>query len=132
MSMTDPISDYLTRIRNAQKDGHTKVDIPASNIKRNLTRILLQHQLIKNYINVDDGLQGRIRIYLRYETDLTPLIKGLRRISRPGCRVYVNHEKIPRVLNNLGLAIMSTSHGVMTNKEAQRRGLGGEVLCYVW
>lgn len=132
MSMTDPISDYLTRIRNAQKAGHKKVDIPASNIKRNITKILLQHKYVQNYINIDDGKQGLIRVYLKYVKDDLPLIQGLRRISKPGRRVYVNNENLPRVLNNLGIAVMSTSQGVITNKEANRRSIGGEVLCYIW
>ncbi len=130
--MTDPISDYLTRIRNAQKAGHKKVDIPASNIKRNITKILLQHKYVQNYINIDDGKQGLIRVYLKYVKDDLPLIQGLRRISKPGRRVYVNNENLPRVLNNLGIAVMSTSQGVITNKEANRRSIGGEVLCYIW
>ncbi|MCH8125985.1 30S ribosomal protein S8 [candidate division KSB1 bacterium] len=132
MSMTDPISDYLTRIRNAQKAGHKKVDIPASNIKRNITKILLQHKYVQNYINIDDGKQGLIRVYLKYGKDELPLIQGLRRISKPGRRVYVNNENLPRVLNNLGIAVMSTSQGVITNKEANKRSIGGEVLCYIW
>jgi len=132
MSMTDPISDYLTRIRNAQKAGHKKVDIPASNIKRNITKILLQHKYVQNYINIDDGKQGLIRVYLKYGNDELPLIQGLRRISKPGRRVYVNSESLPRVLNNLGIAVMSTSQGVITNKEANKRSIGGEVLCYIW
>ena len=130
--MTDPISDYLTRIRNAQKAGHKKVDIPASNIKRNITKILLQHKYVQNYINIDDGKQGLIRVYLKYGKDELPLIQGLRRISKPGRRVYVNNENLPRVLNNLGIAVMSTSQGVITNKEANKRSIGGEVLCYIW
>ena len=132
MSMTDPISDYLTRIRNAQKAGHKKVDIPASNIKRNITKILLQHKYVQNYINIDDGKQGLIRVYLKYGKDELPLIQGLRSISKPGRRVYVNNENLPRVLNNLGIAVMSTSQGVITNKEANKRSIGGEVLCYIW
>ena len=132
MSMTDPISDYLTRIRNAQKAGHKKADIPASNIKRNITKILLQNKYVQNYINIDDGKQGLIRVYLKFGKDDKPLIKGLRRISKPGRRVYVNNESVPRVLNNLGIAVMSTSQGIITNKEAKKRGIGGEVLCYIW
>jgi len=132
MSMTDPISDYLTRIRNAQKAGHKKVDIPASNIKRNITKILLQNNFIQNYINIDDGKQGLVRVYLKYGINSLPIINGLRRISKPGRRVYVNNESVPRVLNNLGIAVMSTSQGVITNKEAKKRNIGGEVLCYIW
>lgn len=132
MSMTDPIADYLTRIRNAQKAGHKKVDIPASNMKRNITKLLVQNNFIHNYINIDDGKQGLVRIYLKFGPTNKPIINGLRRISRPGRRVYVNNTNVPRVLNNLGIAIMSTSQGVITNKEAKKRNIGGEVLCYIW
>ncbi len=132
MTMTDPIADYLTRIRNAVRAGHKKVDIPNSNIKKGITQILKNHQYIQNFINIDDGLQGLIRIYLKYGPEETPIIKGLRRISNPGCRVYVGKDNIPRVLNNLGIAVMTTSQGLMTNKDAKKLGLGGEVLCYVW
>ena len=132
MTMTDPIADYLTRIRNAVRAGHKKVDIPDSNIKNSITQILHNHQFIKNYIKIDDGKQGLIRIYLKYGPNETQIIKGLRRISKPGRRVYVNKDNIPRVLNNLGIALMTTSQGLMTNKEAKRLGVGGEVLCYIW
>ncbi len=132
MSMTDPIADYLTRIRNAQKAGHKKVDIPASNVKMNITKILHQDHLIESYLNIDDGREGMIRIYLKYDQNLVPIIKGLRRISKPGRRVYVGRQNIPRVLNNLGIALMSTSQGLMTNKMAKERGIGGEVICHVW
>ncbi len=132
MSMTDPIADYLTRIRNAQKAGHKKVDIPASNVKMNITKILHQDHLIESYLNIDDGREGMIRIYLKYDQDLVPIIKGLKRISKPGRRVYVGRQNIPRVLNNLGIALMSTSQGLMTNKMAKERGIGGEVICHIW
>lgn len=130
--MTDPIADYLTRVRNALKAHHRKVDIPSSKLKRSITQILLDHKYIQSYLNIKDGKQGLIRIYLRYGPGDTPIIRGLRRISSPGRRVYVDKDHIPRVLNNLGIALMTTSQGVMTNKEAKRRGIGGEVLCYVW
>jgi len=130
--MTDPISDYLTRVRNALKARHKKVDIPSSTIKKNVSKILLDNKYIQNYINIDDGKQGLIRVYLKYGPDEMPLIKGLKRISKPGLRIYVDKDNIPRVLNNLGIALMTTSQGVMTNKEAKARGIGGEVLCYVW
>jgi len=130
--MTDPISDYLTRVRNALKARHKKVDIPSSTIKKNVSKILLDNKYIQNYINIDDGKQGLIRVYLKYGPDEMPLIKGLKRISKPGLRIYVDKDSIPRVLNNLGIALMTTSQGVMTNKEAKARGIGGEVLCYVW
>ncbi|HDI51259.1 30S ribosomal protein S8 [candidate division KSB1 bacterium] len=132
MSMTDPIADYLTRIRNAIKARHKKVEIPSSNLKREMTRILYENKFIQHYINIDDGKQGVIRIYLKYTPDNQSVIAGLKRISTPGRRVYVGVDKIPRVLNNLGIAIMSTSRGVMTNKEAKKLGVGGEVICYVW
>jgi len=130
--MIDPIADYLTRIRNAIKARHKKVDIPASNLKKNLTKILLDHQFIQNYIQIDDGKQGLIRIYLKYGPGDKPVIKGLQSISTPGRRVYVNRRKIPRVMNNLGIAIVTTSKGLMTNLEAQKLGVGGEVICYIW
>ena len=132
MTMTDPIADYLTRIRNAVKARHKKVDIPKSSLKMNITQILLDHRFIQNFINIDDGKQGLIRIYLKYGPGETPIIKGLKRISKPGRRVYVDKDNIPRVLNNLGVALMTTSQGLMTNKEAKRLGIGGEVLCYAW
>ncbi len=132
MTMIDPIADYLTRIRNAIKARHKKVDIPASNLKKNLTKILLDHQFIQNYIQIDDGKQGLIRIYLKYGPGDKPVIKGLQSISTPGRRVYVNRRKIPRVMNNLGIAIVTTSKGLMTNLEAQKLGVGGEVICYIW
>lgn len=132
MSMTDPIADYLTRIRNAIRAKHRKVDIPASNLKREMTRILLEQKYISNFINIEDGKQGIIRIYLKYDGKQNSVITGLKRISKPGRRSYVGVHEIPRVLNNLGIAIISTSKGVMTNKEAKKLGVGGEVLCYVW
>ncbi len=132
MTMTDPIADYLTRIRNAAKAKHKKVDIPASKMKRSITQILLEHKYIENYINIDDGKQGLIRIYLKYGKDEQPVIRGLRRISKPGRRIYVDSDHIPRVMNNLGIAILSTSQGLMTNKQAMKLGIGGEVLCYIW
>ena len=132
MTMTDPIADYLTRIRNAVEARHKKVDIPKSSLKMNITQIILDHRFIQNFINIDDGKQGLIRIYLKYGPGETPIIKGLKRISKPGRRVYVDKDNIPRVLNNLGVALMTTSQGLMTNKEAKRLGIGGEVLCYVW
>ena len=132
MSMTDPIADYLTRIRNAAKARHSKVDIPASKVKREITRILRDYQYIKNFINIDDGLQGVIRIYLKYDEDDNCVIHRLTRVSKPGLRKYVDAREIPSVLNNLGIAILSTPKGIITNKEAKKLGVGGEVLCYVW
>jgi len=131
MTVTDPVADYLTRIRNALKARKKYVDIPASNIKKNITKILMDEHYIDDYIIIDDDLQGRVRIYLKYDNG-TPVISGIKRISRPGLRTYVGANNIPRVLNNLGIAIMTTPAGVITNKEARRRRIGGEVLCYVW
>ncbi|NOY78416.1 MAG: 30S ribosomal protein S8 [Calditrichaeota bacterium] len=132
MSMSDPIADYLTRIRNAIKAEHKKVDIPASNLKREITRILYENKYINNYVNIDDGKQGLIRIYLKYDENEKGVISGLRRISKPGRRQYVDADHIPRVMNNLGIAILSTSRGVMTGLQAKKERVGGEVLCYVW
>lgn len=132
MSMTDPIADYLTRIRNAIKAEHKKVDIPASNLKREITRILYENKYINNYVNIDDGKQGLIRIYLKYDENEKGAISGLRRISKPGRRQYVDADHIPRVMNNMGISILSTSRGVMTGLQAKKERIGGEVLCYVW
>ncbi|MBN1562125.1 30S ribosomal protein S8 [candidate division KSB1 bacterium] len=132
MSKTDPIADYLTRIRNATRAKHRKVDIPASNLKKEITRILQEEHYIKNHIIIEDNKQSVIRIYLKYKDDDESVIAGLDRVSRPGYRRYVGKRLIPRVYNNLGVAIMTTSQGVMTGQEARRRGVGGEILCYVW
>ena len=132
MSKTDPVADCLTRIRNAVKAHHKKVDIPASNLKREIIRILYENKFIQHYINIDDGKQNIIRIYLKYDSNNQSVITKLKRISTPGCRMYVGVDKIPRVLNNLGIAIISTSRGVMTNKQAKKLGIGGEVMCHVW
>jgi len=132
MSMTDPIADYLTRIRNALKARHTKVDIPHSKLKEEITKLLLEYRYIQNYINIDDGKQGIIRVYLKYDEEENSVISALKRVSKPGLRKYVNANEIPRVLNNLGIAILSTSKGVVTDREARKFGVGGEVLCYIW
>jgi small subunit ribosomal protein S8 len=132
MSMTDPIADYLTRIRNALKAKHTKVDVPYSKLKEEITKILLEYRYIQNYLNVDDGKQGMIRIYLKYDEDEKSVISSIKRISKPGLRQYVKANEIPRVLNNLGIAILSTSKGIVTDREARKFGVGGEVLCYIW
>ena len=131
MPVTDSIADFLTRIRNALKAQKQFVDIPASNIKKNITKILMDEHYIKDYIIIDDDLQERIRIYLKYDHG-APVISGIKRISKPGLRTYVGANNLPRVLNNLGIAILTTPVGVITNKEARRRHVGGEVLCYVW
>lgn len=132
MSMTDPIADYLTRVRNALHARHNYVDIPASNIKRKMSRILLEQGYIKKYIIIDDGKQKLIRIWLKYDKENNPVINKLQRISRPGRREYVGVDNLPRVLNNLGIAIMTTPRGVLTAQEAKRQHVGGEVLCYIW
>lgn len=132
MTMTDPIADYLTRIRNAAKAKYLKVDIPSSRVKSEITRILFDYRYIKNFINIDDGKQGIIRIYLKYDEDDNCVIKKLIRVSKPGLRRYVGAKEIPSVLNNLGITILSTSQGIITDKEAKKLGVGGEVLCYIW
>ena len=131
--MTDPIADYLTRIRNAVMASHKVVEIPASNIKKDMTRILFEKGYILNYKFEEEGPQGNIKIALKYnpETKMSA-IKSLQRISRPGLRKYVDKDNLPRVLNGLGIAMISTSQGVITDKEARSLGIGGEVLCYVY
>lgn len=132
MSMSDPIADYLTRIRNAIHAKKTRVDIPASKMKKELTRILKRQAMIQDYILIDDGKSGLIRILLKYTPQGASVIEGLERISKPGLRQYVGKKNIPRVQNNIGFAIISTSQGVMTNFHARKLGVGGEVLCYIW
>ncbi len=130
---TDPIADYLTRIRNASRAGHRVVDIPASNLKKEVTKILFDQGYILSYKFEENEIQGIIKIALKYDR-LTkePVIRKIQRISTPGLRKYANSGEMPRVLNGLGIAIVSTSHGVMTSKQAQRDNVGGEVLCYVY
>ncbi|MBS1260800.1 MAG: 30S ribosomal protein S8 [Calditrichaeota bacterium] len=130
--VTDPIADYLTRIRNAMHAKHPRVDIPASRMKREITKILIEEGYLRNYLNIDDGKQGILRVFLKYGRDGAPAISGLRRISRPGLRRYVGYRDVPRVRNNLGLAVLSTPNGVISSKRARRERLGGEVLLYVW
>lgn len=132
MSMTDPIADLLTRIRNACKAGHRKVDIPASAVKREVARIMLEQGYVDDVYMVEDGKQGMLRIYLRYLKDGKPVIRGIARRSKPGLRRYAGVQGMDRVLNGLGIAIVSTSKGVMTDAECRRIGVGGEVLCHVW
>ncbi|RKY56913.1 MAG: 30S ribosomal protein S8 [Candidatus Neomarinimicrobiota bacterium] len=132
MPVTDPIADYLTRIRNAQAANHRWVDIPASNLKKKLSLILKKENFIKEFILIKDEKQGIIRIYLKYGKDGIPVIEGLKRISRPGRRFYVPANKIPRVVGGLGIAILSTPMGLVTDKIARKNNTGGEVLCYVW
>jgi len=130
--MTDPIADMLTRIRNGNSVKHESVDVPASNIKKEIAQILLDEGFIKGYDVIEDGKQGIIRIELKYGSHGEKVISGIKRISKPGLRVYVKSDEIPRVLGGLGIAILSTSKGIMTDKKARKEGIGGEVLCYVW
>lgn len=132
--MTDPIADYLTRLRNAIKANHRVVEIPASNLKKKITKILFDQGYILNYKFIDgENPQGTIKIALKYDpVDKVSAIKSLQRVSRPGLRQYCGYKDMPRVLNGLGIAILSTSRGVMTNKQAAREQVGGEVLCYVY
>jgi small subunit ribosomal protein S8 len=134
MSITDPIADYLTRIRNATQTRHSKVDIPASNMIKEMTRILMEEGYIRNFTMADDPRhkQGIVRIYLKYDPERTSIIKGLKRVSRPGYRQYTKADDIPRVMNGLGIVILSTPMGVLTDKQARKQRVGGEVLCYVW
>jgi len=132
MSMTDPIADYLTRIRNAMQARHAYLDVPSSNIKRKISRILLEQGFIKKYIIIDDGKQGLIRIWLKYDKDKNPIINKMVRVSKPGLRKYVDVEHLPRVMNNLGIAILTTPKGVITAREARRQNVVGEVVCYIW
>ena len=131
--MTDPIADYLTRLRNAIQAGHKVVEVPASNLKKELTKILFEQGYILNYKFEEDGPQGAIKIALKYDkANKVNAIKKLVRVSTPGLRKYASHKDLPRVLNGLGIAIISTSKGVMTDKEARELNVGGEVLCYVY
>ena len=132
MTMTDPIADMLTRIRNANTVKHETVDVPASNMKKELSRILLEEGFIRGYDVIEDGKQGIIRIQLKYGQAGERVISGLKRISKPGMRVYAANQEIPKVLNGLGISIISTSKGILTDKQARKEGVGGEVICYVW
>ena len=131
MHITDPIADMLTRIRNANSAKHETVDVPASNMKKSIAQILLDEGYIKSFQLIDDGTQGVIRITLKYNAK-QPVISGLRRVSKPGLRVYAGADELPRVLRGLGIAIVSTSKGVMTDKAARAAHVGGEVLAFVW
>ena len=132
MQITDPIADMLTRIRNAGTAKHETVDVPASKMKISIAQILLDEGYIKGFQMIDDGTQGIIRITLKYLPGKQRVIQGLRRVSKPGLRVYAGADELPRVLNGLGIAIISTSKGVMTDKEARKLHVGGEVLAFVW
>ncbi len=132
MQITDPIADLLTRIRNANAAKHETVSVPASNMKKAICQILLDEGYIKDMKVEDDGLQGKIVLTLKYGENKTRIIQGLKRISKPGLRIYAGHEDMPRVRKGLGTAIVSTSKGVMTDKQARKLGVGGEVLAFVW
>lgn len=132
MSMTDPIADMLTRIRNANMVKQQKVDIPSSNIKVNIAQVLKQEGYIKNYKLIADDRQGVLRVYLKFIDEKEPVINEITRISKPGSRTYVDAESIPTVKNGLGIAILSTSQGIMTDTTARQAGIGGELLCTVW
>ena len=132
MSMSDPIAEMLTRIRNANTAFHNSVDIPASKIKKAIAKVLKEEGYVKHYKFIDDRKQGLIRIYLKYSPEKKRVITGLKRISKPGCRVYVKNKEVPKVLNGLGIAILSTPKGIKTDRRARKDNVGGEVLCYVW
>ena len=132
MHITDPIADMLTRIRNANSAKHDTVDVPASNMKKAIAQILLEEGYIKNFQLIDDGTQGVIRITLKYGAGKEKVISGLRRVSKPGLRVYAGADELPKVLRGLGIAIVSTSKGIMTDKKAREADVGGEVLAFVW
>ena len=132
MQITDPIADLLTRIRNASSAKHDTVDIPASNMKKAICQILLDEGYIKNFTVAEDGKQGVITVVLKYGEAKTPVISGLRRVSKPGLRIYSDVENMPKVMKGLGVAIISTSKGIMTDRQARKENVGGEVLAFVW
>lgn len=132
MVMTDPIADMLTRIKNAVMANHDEVEVPASKMKLEIARVLAQEGFIRGYELIDDGKQGILRIKLKYGPNREKVIHGIKRVSKPGRRIYVKKNEIPRVMGGLGIAILSTSRGIMADREARRLGIGGEVICYVW
>lgn len=132
LAMSDPIADFLTRIRNAGMAYHDKIEVPASNVKKALAELLKTEGFIKDFEYVEDNKQGVLRLYMKYGPNRERVITGLKRISRPGLRVYARKDEIPKVLGGLGVAVISTSKGIMTDKRARQEGLGGEVLCYIW
>ncbi|WP_203334938.1 30S ribosomal protein S8 [Planococcus beigongshangi] len=132
MTMTDPIADMLTRIRNANMVRHEKLELPASNVKKDIAEILKREGFVRDVEYVEDDKQGMIRIFLKYGSNNERVITGLKRISKPGLRVYAKTDEVPRVLNGLGIALVSTSQGVVTDKEARAKQIGGEILAYVW
>ena len=132
MQITDPIADMLTRIRNANSAKHDTVDVPASNMKKAIAEILLQEGYIKSYQVIEDNKQGTIRITLKYGPNKSQILLGLRRVSKPGLRIYASVENMPRVMKGLGIALISTSNGIMTDKKARQENAGGEVLAFIW
>ena len=132
MSMTDPVADYLTRIRNGQARLKKFVDIPCSNLKKRISYILKEEHFLRDFIEIKDGKQNMLRVFLKYDYVKNPIIHGKKWISKPGCRVYVSSDNLPRVLNGLGISILTTSKGVISNKKAKKLSIGGEVLCHVW
>lgn len=130
--MTDPIADFLTRIRNAQQAGHRRVDVPASKLKRAMAKILVDKGYISKFIDIEDGKQGIIRMFLKYDSYGLPVIRKMKRHSKPGLRVYKGGDEVPRSQNGLGIVILSTSKGVMTDKEARKLNVGGEILCTIY
>jgi len=132
MSMTDPIADMLTRIRNAQRASHELVNIPSSKLKINVAKVLKSEGYVKNFRIISDGQHRFIRIFLKYDKEGIAIIEGIKRVSKPGCRVYAGSDEVPKVLNGYGINILSTSKGLMTDNEARKMGVGGEILCAVW
>lgn len=132
MHITDTVADLLTRIRNANDAKHETVDVPASNMKKAISQILLDEGYIKSFQVIEDGKQGNIHITLKYGENKTPVIQGLRRVSKPGLRIYTNVEDMPKVLKGLGIAVLSTNKGIMTDKQARKEKVGGEVLAFIW
>ena len=132
MQVTDTIADLLTRIRNAQAAKHDTVEVPASNMKKAICQILVDEGYVKNFTVTDDGKQGIINITLKYGAGRTPVIKGLKRVSKPGLRIYSNAQELPKVMKGLGIAVVSTSKGIMTDREARKTNVGGEVLAFIW
>ncbi len=132
MTMTDPIAAMLTKIRNAVRQGHSQVDIPASRLKREIARLLKAEGFIENYSFIEDNRQGKLRVYLRYGPGRVPVIRNIKRISTPGRRIYVRKDRVPMVMGGKGIAIISTSRGVFTDRAARKEKVGGEIICQVW
>lgn len=132
MSVSDPVADFLTSVRNAIRAKHRKVDVPSSQLKTEIAKVLLRERFINNFKVIEDQKQGMLRVYLKYGGEQDSVISGIRRVSSPGRRVYVSKQRIPRVMGGLGISILSTSRGMMTDREAREAGLGGEIICQVW